>query len=318
MYSSSVLANSERWQTFRPSIYSLFVVLLSVHKTDSFEIHFQHLAKQLEELGKTKDRANYLIDDNLKLDSNNFKTNLLHELDSIHEEKHYQQSKRSLYYKDCLEDFKRAKREIKKSTTIKLNNSLYCPQYAGYLLNNWTGLASLWTNIHLKDQAKRSQKKLHLDWSNSFSDRDCVINPLRTQGIIELYQKLTKHVTLSTKTQRVDSVIADLKLKKILSLRMFEINTSRIGKPLNLASEKYGKQKKRKFTYQESHSCDAKLNKLFEGATKTEPTEKKKKEQSKLKIRFNFRNKNKRNEVKKSESKQDKGLSLIIAKYVSY
>ena len=144
MYSSSVLANSEKWQTFRSRIYSLFVVLLSVHKTDWFEIHFQHFAKKIEELGKTKDRANYLTnDDNLKLESNNFKTNLLHEFDSIYEERYYQQSKRSLYYKDCPEDFKRAKREIKRSTTTKLDNSLYCPQYAGYLLNNWTGLASL-------------------------------------------------------------------------------------------------------------------------------------------------------------------------------
>ena len=155
MYSSSVLANSEKWQTIRSNIYSL----LSVQITDCFEIHFQHLAKKIEELGKTKDRPNYLIDDdNLKLESNNFKTNLLYEFDSIHEERYYQQSKRSLYYKDCLEDFKRAKREIKRSTTTKLDNSLYCPQYAGYLLNNWTGLASLWTSIHSKDQAKHSQK----------------------------------------------------------------------------------------------------------------------------------------------------------------
>ena len=42
MYSSSVLANSEKWQTFRSSLYSLFVVLLSVHKTDCFKIHFKN------------------------------------------------------------------------------------------------------------------------------------------------------------------------------------------------------------------------------------------------------------------------------------
>ena len=163
MYSSSVLANSQKWQTFRSSIYSLFVILPSVHKTDCLEIH---LAKTIEELGKTKDRANYLIDyDNVKFESNNFKTNLLHEFDSIHEERYYQQSKRSLHYKDCLEDFKRAKREIKKSTTTKLDNSLYCLQYTCYLLNNWTGLASLWTKVHLKAQAKHSQKKPYLDWT---------------------------------------------------------------------------------------------------------------------------------------------------------
>ena len=85
-------------------------------------------------------------------------------------------------------------------------------------------------------------------------------------------------------------MIADLKLKKVSSLWIFEINTSQFGKPCKLVSEMYGKRKKRKFTYQESSSCNAKWNKLFEGATKTEPTEKKKKEESELKISFNFRN----------------------------
>lgn len=52
-------------------------LLLSVHKTDCFEIHFQYLAKKVEELGKIKDRINYLIDnDSLKLECNSFKTNL--------------------------------------------------------------------------------------------------------------------------------------------------------------------------------------------------------------------------------------------------
>ena len=128
---------------------------------------------------------------------------------------------------------------------------------------------------YLKDQAKHSQNRPYLDWSNSFSDRDCVINPPRTQGIIDLNQKITRHVTVSTKIQRVDPVIADLKLKKVSSPRMFEIHTSRIGKSPKLGSEKYGKRKKLKFTYEERPSCDSKLNKPFEGATKTKPTEKK-------------------------------------------
>ena len=148
MYSSSVLANSEKWQIFRSSIYSLFVVLPLVHKTDFSKYIFSISLKKIEKLGKTKDRATYLIDHgNLNLESNNFKTNLLHEFDSIHKERYYQQSKRGLYYKNCLEDFKGAKREIKKSSTTKLDNSLYCPQYTGHLLNNWMGLASLWTKF---------------------------------------------------------------------------------------------------------------------------------------------------------------------------
>ena len=128
MYSSSVLANhkKKKMQKFRSIIYIIFVVLLFVQKIDCFEIHFQHLAIKIEELGKTKDCAGYLIEklgkikdrvsylieelgktkdrvsyliDNgsLKLESNNFKTKLLHEFDSIHEERYYQQPKISLY-----------------------------------------------------------------------------------------------------------------------------------------------------------------------------------------------------------------------------
>ena len=105
-------------------------------------------------------------------------------------------------------------------------------------------------------------------------------------------------------------MIADLNLKKVSSLRMFEINSSQIGKPPKLASEKYGKRKKCKFTYQKRPSCGAKLNKLFEGAAKTEPTEKEKKEESEFEIRFNFRNKNKKSQLKKSESKQRQGTKF--------
>ena len=61
--------------------------------------------------------------------------------------------------------------------------------------------------------------------------------------------------------------------------------------------------KKRKFTYQEPPSLDVKLNKLFQGATKSEPTGKRKKEESELKIRLNFQKKN-QEELSRKESKQ--------------
>ena len=117
-----VLANSQKQKTFRSNIHGLFVVLLSLHKTDCFQIHFQHLARKIEELGNylIDHLINHLIDhDNLKLENNNFKTNLLQcylLFDSIHKKRNYQQSKRRVCCKDCLEDFKTAKREIKKCT----------------------------------------------------------------------------------------------------------------------------------------------------------------------------------------------------------
>ena len=72
------------------------------------------------------------------------------------------------------------------------------------------------------------------------------IDPRRTQDIIEVHQKTTKHITLANNKQRVDVVAADLKLKKIPSHRLYEINTSRITKYPKLASENYKNKKKKK------------------------------------------------------------------------
>lgn len=72
------------------------------------------------------------------------------------------------------------------------------------------------------------------------------IDPRRTQDIIEVHQKTTKHITLANNKQRVDLVVADLKLKKIPSHRLYEINTSRITKYPQLASENYKNKKKKK------------------------------------------------------------------------
>ena len=66
------------------------------------------------------------------------------------------------------------------------------------------------------------------------------------------------------KKQRVDSIVVDLKLKKISSHRLYEINTSRITKSPKLASENYNKKKKRKFTYQKPLPDDSKLKNFFQ------------------------------------------------------
>ena len=106
------------------------------------------------------------------------------------------------------------------------------------VLNHWTGLASLWSNIHLGCQSKHSREQSYLEWSKTFGNCDCVTNLPRTQGIIELHQKITKHITLSTKKQRVDSVIADLKSKKISSHRLYQINLSRTEKKSQISNRK--------------------------------------------------------------------------------
>ena len=126
----------------------------------------------------------------------------------------------SKYYQDCLQDFKNAKKNSKTKKTGLKKNDLYWPQFGGYLLNNWTGLTSLWLNMHLRHQIKHSKEKPYLEWSKAFSEKACVIDPPRTQVIIEVHQKITKHVTLASKKQRVDSFVTDLKLRNISSHRL--------------------------------------------------------------------------------------------------
>ena len=84
---------------------------------------------------------------------------------------------------------------------------MYCLQFGSYLLNNWRGLTSLWSNMHLRDQIKHNKEKSYLEWSKAFSEKACVIDPPRTQGIIEVHQKITKHITLASKKQRIDSAV---------------------------------------------------------------------------------------------------------------
>ena len=97
-----------------------------------------------------------------------------------------------MYYKDCLEDFKNAKKNSEARKTRLEKNDFYCPQFGGYFLNNWTGLASLWSNMHLRDQIKHSKEKPYLEWSKA-----CVIDPPKMQGIIEVHQKITKNIYYS-------------------------------------------------------------------------------------------------------------------------
>ena len=58
--------------------------------------------------------------------------------------------------------------------------------------------------MHLKDQTKHNKEKPYLEWSKTFSEKSCIIDPPRTQGIIEVQEKITKHITLASKQQRVD------------------------------------------------------------------------------------------------------------------
>ena len=222
-------------------------------------MHLERLTCKIKELGKAENSNNYLIGDgNLHLENSELKANLLLGFKSTHEKKYYQ------HYQDGLENFKNAKKNSKIRKTGLEKNDLYCPQLGGYLLNNWIGLAFLLSNMHLRDQIKHIKEKPNLKWNKAFSEKARIIDPPRTQRIIKVHQKITKNITLASEKQRVDAVVADFKLKKISSHRLYKINTSRITKSPKLASENYSNRKKRIFTYQKPLPDDRKLKNFFQ------------------------------------------------------
>ena len=107
------------------------------------------------------------------------------------------------------------------------NNVFYSPSFAKYFLDNWRGLIPLWTCLHLGDQGRHGTSPVYKMWSDKFRNLECVINPPRTQGIIELHQKSVKHITLNSKRERLDSVIKNLCVAKKSKLRQLEISKSR-------------------------------------------------------------------------------------------
>ena len=142
-------------------------------------------------------------------------------------------------------------------TDINDNNALYSPVFAEYLLNNWCGLLPLWTSLHLGDQGRHGDTEVYEQWSNKFSQLDCVKDPPKTQGIIEFHQKSVKHIAMNSKRDRLDEVIRSLYISKKSKLRQLEICKSRQKVslpedkvkntvPSKIVVEKWGKKKQYK------------------------------------------------------------------------
>ena len=91
----------------------------------------------------------------------------------------------------------------------------------------------------MKDQGRHGTSSVYLQWSDKFSSIDCIVDPPRTQGIVEFHQKSAKHITMNSRRERLDGVIKNLRLAKISKSRNFEIMKSRSQKKKNsLDSEK--------------------------------------------------------------------------------
>ena len=137
-------------------------------------------------------------------------------------------------------------------------NCLYSSAFVKYLLNNWCGLIPLWTSLHLGDQGRHGTSEVYINWSNIFRTYDCVVNPPKTQGIVELHQKSAKHISLNSKRERIDNVISSLCIHKKSKLRQYEIAKSRMKEtavdsdkikdtlPFKISKEKWRKKKQYK------------------------------------------------------------------------
>ena len=131
----------------------------------------------------------------------------------LKEEIYLQQSKKSVNYKKCHTIFDEVLQTTSKQAScdnVDDINLLYSLSYAEYLLNNWCGLIPLWTSVHLGDHGRHGSSDIYTQWSAKFSAYDCVKDPPKTQGIVEFHQKSVKHITMNSKRQRLDGVVANL------------------------------------------------------------------------------------------------------------
>ena len=91
----------------------------------------------------------------------------------------------------------------------------------------------LWTCLHLMDQGRHGSSTVYDQWSAKFGSLDCVMNPPRTQSIVEFHQKSAKHISMNSKRDRLDGVVQNLYLAKKSKSRYFEIAKSRCSSKNN-------------------------------------------------------------------------------------
>ena len=97
--SSSVFANSKKWETFRKTIHCLFLVLLAIHKNSHFQQSFDELCAKIKDLGSRDHSGDCLVDhEDLKPITEDIK--IVESFETLSEERYYEQSKRSQYYKN--------------------------------------------------------------------------------------------------------------------------------------------------------------------------------------------------------------------------
>ena len=80
--------------------------------------------------------------------------------------------------------------------------------------------------------------------------RFSVKNPRKMQGFLEVHQKLTKNVVLSSKFRRTEIIIQELKSRKISLYWYDKVVKSKYQPRITLSQETFCKRRRKKRTYQ--------------------------------------------------------------------
>ena len=134
-------------------------------------------------------------------------------------------SKKGIFYFKSKKIMSKVKKMVDQETgeNVLDSNPYFSPIFCGYLLNNWCRIAPLWTSFHLGDQSKHGYTNPYLDWRELNVQKASVINPPKTQGILELHHKSTKRTVLSSSKERIDNLVTCLVELKEAKRRAYNV-----------------------------------------------------------------------------------------------
>ena len=184
-FSLSLLANAPSYSYILDFSKHLFKILLSKYSSDCKDSKVYLEKKMDSEIESWKKLESDNIDCS-GLNNKMYGTNIENDGDElpVREVVYLQQSKRSIYFKDCESFFIKIQKGFKHehARTDDLN-VFFSSTFAIYFLNNWCGFIPFWTSIHLGDQGRHGKSEPYKLWSEHFSDRACIKDPPRTQDL---------------------------------------------------------------------------------------------------------------------------------------
>lgn len=259
-YILSLLANTDTWSHICQVLQYFFKLLLSKYEEDCREAKNyleEKAASEIETPFLNESENNCISGEDSEYRFEKCEENS--EKLPIFEDEYLHKSKRSIFFKKCEVIFKnQLDLTDLPNNSNREPNAFYNSEFANYFINNWCGILPLWTRFHLGDQGRHGKTTPYTQWSKIFSDLDCIVNPPKTQGIVEFHHKSVKHVSLNSKRDRIDNVISNLFISKKSKHMQFLIALSKkktVDKdkiknslPKRLASENWGKSSHKKIS----------------------------------------------------------------------